>query len=607
MSTVPRVFISAVSRELGSYRKSVTDVLLKLQAFPVVQEHFPPDSKTVVDMLREQIHGCDAVIALVGRCYGFEPSIRSADGPRRSYTQLEYEIAIELEKPVFTFLATDDCPHDSDEIEPDEFCRLQREHVERIAGGDRIWIPFRSVADLTDKIGLMRFDRASLAGRISTEMACLLVAELSDPARGRQRRGEAAWIREVIQPFQQILRTVFDRRGGRLQAETPSVYELSYETADAALNAALDFHRGVKAHPWPGPAPSLRVGIHVGQVVRFGGLDDSRVLQLSPGMDVCRRICRMALPGQTLLTRTAFDVAREHAGQAPRAGDAEAGELRWLSHGRFELAGIDEAVEVYEVGEGSAPLKAPPDAPEARRADSLEQQRMQGWRPAPGQEVPRRPGWVIDRKLGEGGFGEVWVARHGRTREPRVFKFCFDADRLGSFKRELTLFRLLRDALGDRPDIARLLEVELEEVPYYLESEFVPGGNLRDWAMTEGRLAAMSLEDRLRLAAEIAAAAAAAHSVGIIHKDLKPSNVFMHRMTTGCGTRCWPISASAPWRTAQSSSGGTSRWPASPARCWSPARAAPARECISPPRPAWARWPACRAMCTRWGCCCSRR
>ena len=41
---------------------------------------------------------------------------------------------------------------------------------------------------------------------------------------------------------------------------------------------------------------------------------------------------------------------------------------------------------------GGPALVAPPDAPEARRADSLEQQRMQGWRPALGQEVPRRPG-----------------------------------------------------------------------------------------------------------------------------------------------------------------------------------------------------------------------
>ncbi len=103
MSAIPRVFISAVSRELGSYRKAVTDVLLKLQAFPVVQEHFPPDTRTVADMLREKIRGCDAVIALVGRLYGFEPSTREADSARRSYTQLEYEIAASsFCKPVFT-------------------------------------------------------------------------------------------------------------------------------------------------------------------------------------------------------------------------------------------------------------------------------------------------------------------------------------------------------------------------------------------------------------------------------------------------------------------------------------------------------------------------
>ena len=323
-------------------------------------------------------------------------------------------------------------------------------------------------------------------------------------------------------------------------------------------------------------------------------------------MDVCRRICLMSLPGQTLLTRTAFDIAREHARQAPGAGDDEAGELRWLSHGRYVLAGIDEAVEVYEVGEATAPLKAPPDAPQARRADSLEQQRMQGWRPAPGQEIPRRPGWVIDRKLGEGGFGEVWVARHDRTREPRVFKFCFDADRLGSFKRELTLFRLLRDALGDRPDIARLLEVELDEVPFYLESEFVDGGNLRDWALTDGRLAAMSLEDRLRLAAEIAAAAAAAHSVGIIHKDLKPSNVFMRQDDQR------PVAPDAG-RLRHRRRGGPSQLQRRnitvagfTRSLLEPGSSRTGTRMYQPPEANLGRWPPCRATSTRWACCCSR-
>jgi serine/threonine-protein kinase len=43
----------------------------------------------------------------------------------------------------------------------------------------------------------------------------------------------------------------------------------------------------------------------------------------------------------------------------------------------------------------------------------------------------------------------------------------------------------------------------------------------------------LPLEERLRLVAEIAGAVAAAHSVGIIHKDLKPSNVFMRRASDG--------------------------------------------------------------------------
>ena len=110
----------------------------------------------------------------------------------------------------------------------------------------------------------------------------------------------------------------------------------------------------------------------------------------------------------------------------------------------------------------------------------------------------------------------------------------------------MTLFKLLREALGKRKDIAGLLEVELDQPPFYLESEYVAGGNLHDWAADGGRLMTLPLAERLRMVAEIAKAVSAAHSVGIIHKDLKPSNVFMPRMPTAAGTRCWPTSASGP-------------------------------------------------------------
>jgi serine/threonine protein kinase/Flp pilus assembly protein TadD len=533
MSNVPRIFVSATTSDLGPCRKSVTDVLLTLGALPVVQEHFAPDYRTVSEMLRARIDECDAVICLVGRRYGQEARERPTDRPRRSYTQLEYEIAVELGKPVFLFLAADDCELDPAPDEPEELLGLQLEHVKRIAGSDRLYFLFHSIADVTDQVRVMRLDPRSLAQGVTRHILVVLRAELLDGNRSRQP--DEAWVRTAVLPFQSVLRSTLKRQGGELRSESPGEYEVNFQTADSAVTAALELQQAMHGPDWTQQSPGLRIGIHVGQIVQFTGVDESHELQISRGLDVCRALTRAADASQTLLSRMAFDLARESIARAP-SGDGEAASavLSWRSHGRYLLAGSDEPEEICEVGvPGQAPLAAPADSPMARRADSLEQIKMQGWRPAPGQEIPRRPGWIIERKLGEGGFGEVWLARHGKTRQLRVFKFCFDATRLTSFKRELTLFRLLQEALGDRADIARLLEVELDDAPFFLESEFVEGGNLRDWCDSNGRLSSLSLDERLRLVAETAVAVAAAHSVGIIHKDLKPSNVFMRQAANG--------------------------------------------------------------------------
>jgi tetratricopeptide (TPR) repeat protein/serine/threonine protein kinase len=533
---VPRVFISATSRDLGSFRKAVGEVLPKLDALPVVQDHFAPDYRSVVELLREKIGICDAAICLVGPCYGREPHERATDQPRRSYTQLEYEIAVELGKPVFVFMASADCTLDNPADEPDELRGLQLEHIKRIAAADGIRMSFRSLSHLTDLVRVMRFDPRSLAEGVTKQMVVLMQAELLDGTGegGRARRGGETWVREVVQPFHELLQEVLNCWGGRLQSETDSEYEVNFETADAAVNAALALHQGLHRPSWQSPAPGLRVGIHVGQIVRFGGADESRQLQVGRAMDVCRRLTDMATAGQTLLTGFAFAFAREYFRHVPTADGDGAGDLSWMSYGRYLLAGMDESQEVCEVGlTGQSPLAAPPDSAVARRADSLDESQTQGWRPASGQEIPRRQGWMIERKLGEGGFGEVWVARQKRNPEARVFKFCFDANRLSSFKREQTLFRLLDDALGDRPDIARLREWDLDKAPFFLVSEYIKGGNLRDWGETDGRLVALPLKERLRLVVEIADAVAAAHSVGVIHRDLKPSNIFMRQASDG--------------------------------------------------------------------------
>jgi TolB-like protein/DNA-binding winged helix-turn-helix (wHTH) protein len=144
----------------------------------------------------------------------------------------------------------------------------------------------------------------------------------------------------------------------------------------------------------------------------------------------------------------------------------------------------------------------------------------------PGQPVPGRDQWRLVRRLDRTASSDVWLAEHPKTHETRVFKFAPDAARMKRLKREVTLARLLRETLGERPDFVRVLEWNFDSQPYFVESEYC-GSNLADWAEAEGGLGAVPLEVRLRLLTDAARAVAAAHDVDVLHKDLKPANILV--------------------------------------------------------------------------------
>ncbi len=141
-----------------------------------------------------------------------------------------------------------------------------------------------------------------------------------------------------------------------------------------------------------------------------------------------------------------------------------------------------------------------------------------------GQAVPGRKNFVLQRQLGGSHGGEVWLAEHAKTHERRVYKFGVDGERLRALKREATLSRVLQEGLEDREHFVELIDWNFESAPFFLECEY-GGESLYDWSR-EG-LGPLSTEARLGLFLQIADAVAAAHGVGVLHKDLKPANVLI--------------------------------------------------------------------------------
>jgi class 3 adenylate cyclase/serine/threonine protein kinase len=355
----------------------------------------------------------------------------------------------------------------------------------------------------------------------ASRLTVLLFTDIVGSTHLKSDLGTAEYAR-VLDEHNDLFESACARFEGHVLKHTGDGFFASFGTASQAVRSALRFQQALRAHHWPQPL-AVRVGVHIGEVAVTEMAGRADVIGVAA--DVAARVMSLAEGGQILLTRSAFNDARQFVNDPA---------LKWVAHGPYLFKGIDEPVEVFEVGvEGASPLTAPAGGDKGRRVVAHDQEMTLGWRPAVGLEIPGRGGWQLERKLGEGGFGEVWLGQHERTRQRRVFKFCFDAERLRSFKRELTLFRLLRDVLGDRPDIAKLHEVKLDEQPYFLESEYTDGGNLTEWSSRKGGIGKIPLATRLQIVAQVADAVAAAHSAGVLHKDIKPSNILIHTERDG--------------------------------------------------------------------------
>lgn len=361
-----------------------------------------------------------------------------------------------------------------------------------------------------------------------------MFTDLVDSVALKGRLGASSY-GELIARHDALFMNILHRvPGAELRQDTGDGFYVLFPTSTSAVETALKFQLAIHSEHWPVNTVSVRIGLHMGEisVLRGAGEQDDKLVGLP--IDLTARIMGLAQGGQTLMSRAVFDDARQYLRKHPVVSGEPSVGLEWMAHGSYQLKGQKDPVHIFEVGgRGIAPLRPPSDSKKAKRVVSTEEASLMGWRPAANLEVPHRPDWVLVQKLGEGGVGEVWIAEHRKLDEERIFKFCFSAEKLRILKRELNFFRLFRKKLGYRRDIGKLHDVHVERPPYFLESEFTKQGDLVNWTETQGGVNKVPLATRLDLIAQCADALSAAHSVGVLHKDIKPINILIELDAVG--------------------------------------------------------------------------
>ena len=134
--------------------------------------------------------------------------------------------------------------------------------------------------------------------------------------------------------------------------------------------------------------------------------------------------------------------------------------------------------------------------------------------------------YVFEEKIGEGGMGAVYRARHALLDKPVAIKILSDHLLTSPEFEERFLREARAQARLHHPNIVQVTDFFQENGKYYLVMVLVEGESLEQRLMRDKPL---PIDEALRISADVLAALDYAHQRGLIHRDVKTSNILLDK------------------------------------------------------------------------------
>ena len=371
------------------------------------------------------------------------------------------------------------------------------------------------------------------------------------PGRSDSDR-DVAFIEQILVPHRQRIERDLAGCGGRVVSTAGDGHFLVFSDTISAAQWAVEIQRSHRDEPIQTPqgsAVEVRISIHLG-VPQVDPADANNFI--GKPVDYAARLNDYATGRQILVSRSVVAVLE----------DAGIEGVKFHNHGKRELKGIGR-IDVYElVYDGNKPLAMrarprewvdrqwtvlpmtmglsefrdptyPVDAgrwrlagarPEPPGADGQRERR-----PAPATDViPLRLGnYELEQRLGSGGMGDVFRARHShfnRVRAVKVIKQHFvesgHDEVIRRFYQEIKAVGAL-----EHPNIVVAIDssAPTDDV-HYLVMEYIEGVAADELVGKHGPLA---IADACEIVRQAARGLAYIHEHGMVHRDIKPSNLML--------------------------------------------------------------------------------